>query len=182
MISCRGRVCDEHRRLILGYADFGGRAFFDRHGNRTRVASSTSARLTNRDFETFMSIVEDFAGGNLERFPAGYWEKRANEGTRRRMRFHVQRLANTLELHCYSDADAHLPDIDRRRVLEPDGAGLRNWVRNMTKGRTDQLDECAEGELYALAEGLKAYGRRHGVCWPAEACTRTASNTKGATS
>ncbi len=164
--ACKGWMADEHRRMILGYGEFGGRAFFDRNGNRSKVASTTSKRLTQRDFELFMSIVESCRDRPVEGFSKRYWEERANEGTRRRMRFHVQKLANTLELTCYSDADAHLPDSDRRRALEPHGVGLRGWVRNMTNGRTDDLDDCVEGELYALAEGLKAYGRRHGVRWP----------------
>lgn len=146
------KISDEHRKLILGRFD--GRAFFDRYGNQTESASSTSKQLTNADFEQFMACVEQVAGGKLSRWSQRYWQTKSITGPTDRLRHLARRIVETLTISF---------DAERKRLLEPKGVGLAGWVDRMFADK--RFDELNERELSKLIESLKAYGERHGVIW-----------------
>lgn len=110
--------------------------------------SSTAPRLTNRDFEQFMAIVEGYAGGQVLHYSRGYWADCAADQWRR-MRRLVMAIAAELE---------------QLGLLAPDGKGLAGWIeKRVTRGATDQLDALDYHGLMALILGLKGYARQRGV-------------------
>jgi hypothetical protein len=110
--------------------------------------TSTASKLSNDDFEQFMSIVEAQAGGQVLHFTRGYWHAKAADRWHR-MRFRARRIAESLEA---------------AGALMPDGAGLAGWIRKrVTKGETDQLDALDYHGLLALILSLTAYARQRGV-------------------
>jgi len=114
--------------------------------------SSTSPKLTNADFEQFMAIVEQAAGGKILHFTEGYWVKSAADSLGR-MRHKVRGLAAELE------AAGH---------LAANGIGLAGWIeKRVTRGATNRLEELDYQGLRALILGLKAYGRQRAALVPA---------------
>lgn len=114
--------------------------------------TSTAPKLNNADFEQFMAIVEQAAGGQVLHFTEGYWVKSAADSLAR-MRHKVKELAAALE------AAGH---------LVPNGIGLAGWIsKRVTRGETDQLSELDYQQLRALIVGLEAYTRQRAALVPA---------------
>jgi hypothetical protein len=110
--------------------------------------SSTASKLSNEDFEQFMSVVEDYAGGQVLHFSRGYWRQHAADRYQR-MRTRIESIAGQLEAH---------------GALHADGAGLRGWIeKRVTRGRTNRITELSYHELLALMLSLSAYARSRGV-------------------
>ena len=140
-------LSDEHRRLILRNLP---NALYDAQGQPSPEPSSRSRRLNNADFEQFMSIIERQAGGRLQfaryDWPAGHWQGKADDSLHR-MRSLAERLFAALDA----------ADLLGR-------PGLATWIeKRVSGGRTDRLADLMYEELHKLINGLRAYGRRHGV-------------------
>jgi hypothetical protein len=107
--------------------------------------TSTAPKLNNVDFEQFMAIIEQAAGGQVLHFTEGYWAKSVGDSLCR-MRFKVTALAAELE------AAGH---------LVPNGVGLAGWIeKRVSQGATNRLEELDYQGLRALIVGLKAYARQ----------------------
>ncbi len=116
--------------------------------------SSTSPKLTNSDFENFMAVVEQYAGGKVLHFTPGYWQGQASDALAR-MRHRATSLAELLE------RDGH---------LAPNGAGLAGWIRKrVSQGQADRVEELDYSGLDALIRGLTAFARRAGLDLPGQA-------------
>jgi len=137
----------EHRKLIL--MQYGNRAIVD------GKVTSTSPKLTQSDFDHFMQLCESMSGGKAPGFDRGHFQNsQAND--MKRLRHVTIRIANTLALTDRPDGDG--------RLLEPDNAGLRGWIKErVTRGRTDDIEDLTYAELQVLINGLSAYGRRNGI-------------------
>lgn len=135
------RISEEQRRdLIL-------RNFAHAH-TRGGVITSTAPRLDNHDFEQFMAIVENFAGGQVLHFTPGYWKAQASDH-HKRMRHRAAAIAAELEA---------------AGKLAPGGAGLAGWIeKRVTRGETNRIEELDYHGLLALILGLEAYARQGGV-------------------
>jgi len=124
---------DEHRRLILHQlprAIYKGRA------------TSTSPKLTNEDFEIFMSQVERFAGGQVLSYDRDHWHRQAIDQLSR-TRAKVRELAAP--------------------IVEAGHLNLEGFIRRMTGGDKHELDQLDAVELYKLIEAIKAIARRLGI-------------------
>ncbi len=137
-------IGEEHRRLIL------------MNLNHARLpdgrVTSTAPKLNNADFEQFMAIVEQAAGGQVLHFTKDYWAESAADSLSR-MRHKVKELAAALE------AAGH---------LVPNGIGLAGWIeKRVSQGATDQLSELDYQQLRALIVGLGAYTRQRAALVPA---------------
>lgn len=110
--------------------------------------SSTAPRLTNRDFEQFMAIVEAHAGGRVLHFTAGYWRDHAADQWARMRRRALQVAA----------------ELEAAGKLAPGGAGLAGWIeKRVTRGETNRIEQLDYHGLLALILGLQAYARQSGV-------------------
>jgi hypothetical protein len=148
--ACRdGGIADEHRKLILRQLPH---ALFDRSGGASKAPSSTSAKLTNSDFERFMATVEDYCGGQVKipgrgrvyLYVRGHWSVRSSDPSRR-LRHKAGELVRRLE------ADGR---------LEPRGVGVRGWIRKYISPDASGIDDLVCDQLHALIHGLTAYCRR----------------------
>ena len=154
-MACRehaGDRANEVRHLVLGGSEFNGRAFFDRNGQPSDEASSTSKKLTNRDFETFMAAIEAFNGGSILGNPEGHWERKAEIGDDLRYRYKIHAIARLME---------RTLNVVAEPVLEP--GWLEGFVERMTSGATRSLEECDAADLVDILEGIKKWARRKGV-------------------
>jgi hypothetical protein len=133
-------VSEEQRRdLIL-------RTF--EHAHHRGDVTSTSPKLTNRDFCHFMAIVEGYAGGRVLHFTEHYWRDAAADDLRA-MRFHALKIAAALE---------------RDGLLAAGGVGLAGWIaKRVTAGATDRIEQLDFHGLLALILGLEGYARQRGV-------------------
>jgi len=114
--------------------------------------TSTAPKLTNADFEQFMAIVEQSAGGQILHFTKDYWQTGAADSLGR-MRHKVKALATELE------GAGH---------LAANGVGLAGWIsKRVTRGETDRLEELDYQGLRALILGLGAYIRQRAALVPA---------------
>lgn len=141
VMACRAaRISDEQRvDLILRN--------FERAHYKGKI-TSTSTKLTHQDFEAFMAIVENFAGGTILHYTPGYWKMHAADRLRL-MRARAIRVAAMLE-QCGK--------------LNPNGAGLAGWIRTrVSGGETDRVDELDYQGLLTLITGLEAYARQNAV-------------------
>jgi hypothetical protein len=140
---------DDTRKLVLRQLD--GRAVVN------GKPSSRSPRLTNADFEMYCSVAERSMGGQIvirradgsiyRQFPPGHFAGKVNDHLAR-MRRYVLAIAAGLE------------DVG---LLNPDGAGLRGWIRaRISDGQTDDIEQLDWPQLRALIDSLKAHARRHG--------------------
>lgn len=110
--------------------------------------TSTSPKLTNRDYEQFMAIVENYAGGKILHFTRGYWAQCAAD-QHARLRFRVRGIVNALVA---------------AGLFTPDGESLRGWILNrVSKGETDCAEALDYHGLMALILGLEAFAARNGV-------------------
>lgn len=113
--------------------------------------TSTAPRLTNRDFEQFMAVVEGFAGGQVLHFTRGYWQRHAADQWAR-MRHRAAAIAGELEA---------------AGRLAPGGTGLAGWIeKRVTHGQTNRIEQLDYHGLLALILGLTAYARQNGVELP----------------
>ena len=142
----------------------GGRA---EHPRGSGTMTSTSPRLTQRDFEDAMAIAETHSGGQLKikgpggrPYRFGHWHARQADGATRSRRELARRIANTLMLTDRADCSG--------RVLDEGGNLLRGTIRQATGGRVDDIDLLTLAEAGKVIDGLKAEGKRHGVKWPRE--------------
>lgn len=90
IMACRDAgIGDEHRRLLL--RQLGAAAIVDGE------ATSTSPRLTDADFDKFMSCVESCApGGRVLDFQAGHWAGRFAQGGYSRAMHQALRMQRSL--------------------------------------------------------------------------------------
>jgi hypothetical protein len=110
--------------------------------------SSTAPNLSNRDYEQFMAIVENYAGGQVLHFTRGYWSKCAAD-QHARLRFRVRNINDSLVA---------------AGLFTPDGESLRGWIsKRVTKGMTDRAEELDYHGLMALTLGLEAFASRNRV-------------------
>ncbi|MEZ6193966.1 MAG: hypothetical protein R3C45_22195, partial [Phycisphaerales bacterium] len=79
---------DDHRKLVLRQFR---RAMYDADGLACDQPSSRSKRLTNRDFEQFMAIIERSAGGKLKGYSVTYWQRMADD-VLQRMRYRARAI------------------------------------------------------------------------------------------
>lgn len=140
--ACKAaRVSDEQRRDVIL-----------RHFAHAKMPdgsiSSTAPKLSNDDYEQFMSIVEAHAGGQVLHFERDYWQRKAQDRYGR-MRRRVYMIAQELEKH---------------GLLHPNGAGLSGWIsKRVTRGQCDRVEELDYHGLLALILSLTAYARQRGV-------------------
>lgn len=122
--------------------------------------TSTSPRLGQSEFEQFMAIVERHAGGQIKlrnkrgeiekTWPLHHWQRRAEVGDTRRLRWLALKIDRELQQSLANWAK--------------DGEGLRGWIESrVTHGRTDDLEQLTYQELRDLINGLRAYARRNRV-------------------
>lgn len=110
--------------------------------------TSTAPKLNAKDFEAFMSIVENFAGGQVLHFTRDYWRAAADDSLKR-LRFRALRVARELEL---------------AGKLEANGVGLAGWIeKRVTSGATNRIEALDYNGLMALILGLENYARRNAV-------------------
>lgn len=121
---------------------------FDNARGRDGKISSTAPKLTSRDFEQFMAIVERHAGGKLLDFTAGYWQGCAEDGLSR-MRSRAEKLVEVLEA---------------AGCLAAGGVGLAGWISKcVSGGETDRLEDLDYHGLLALTLGLQSWAKQHAV-------------------
>jgi len=111
--------------------------------------SSTSPRLNNADFERFMAIVEDRAGGRILHFTPGYWQDKAGSRSavaNERMGAKIRAL--------YRDYQAQDSGGGRYR--------LDGLVWRFSGGRTSKVEELKPKEAWNLIEMLKALVAKRG--------------------
>jgi len=141
--ACKAAGISEDQRVDLILRNFP-------HAHHGGDITSTSPQLTNQDFAAFMAIVENFAGGKVLHFTAGYWKKASGDELQR-MRFRVSRIAAALEA---------------AGKLAPCGAGLAGWIaRRISNGATDRVDQLDFPALQALIIQLESYARQNAVAW-----------------
>lgn len=118
------------------------------HAHHQGQITSTAPKLKDGDFEAFMAIVEQFAGGQILHFSPGYWQSCAADGLSR-MRGKVAKIAAALEA---------------AGKLAAEGVGLAGWINKRVSGGTSsRVDELDYHGLLALILGLEAYARQNSV-------------------
>jgi len=132
-------IHDEHRLLLLRQLP---------HSVHHGRVTSTSPALTNADFEQFMARVEHIAGGKVLHFSQGYWQDKAGDETQR-MR------------HAAQDMERALREAG---LLGP--GGIASWIDRATGGRTENLAAMTFREMHNLINGMREFGRRHGLFLP----------------
>lgn len=136
--ACRAAGINEEQRVDVILRNF-------HNAYSAGCVTSTSPRLTNHDFESFMSIVERTAGGKVLHFTEGFWDRAASDSLKR-MRFKVRAIAAALE---------------KSGKLAPNGVGLAGWIeKRVTGGVPSRLEDLEYHGLMALIIGLQAYGRQ----------------------
>jgi hypothetical protein len=112
------------------------------HAHFKGQITSTSPKLNNHDFESFMSVIEHFAGGQVLHFTKGYWNAKAGDYLAR-MRNRTLTIAGKLEA---------------AGKLIPGGVGLKGWIeKRVTGGVTDKIECLDLHQLRALILGLESY-------------------------
>jgi hypothetical protein len=136
--ACREAGISEEQRVDMILRNFTNA----HHGGDI---TSTSPKLSNTDYEAFMAIVENYAGGKVLHFTEGYWRKHAGDGLGR-MRCKALALAAELERH---------------GKLLPDGVGLCGWInKRVSGGQFNRVEELDYHGLLALILGLQSYARQ----------------------
>jgi hypothetical protein len=139
--ACRFAGISEEQRIDMILRNF-------QNAHYGGAISSTSPRLTNDDFEAFMSIVEKQAGGKVMHFTERFWQIAASDRLKR-MRFKVMTIAAELE---------------KAGKLAPGGDGLAGWInKRVSGGLFNSVDELEYHGLLALILGLQAYARQGGI-------------------
>jgi hypothetical protein len=139
--ACRAAGIGEEQRTDLILRNF-------EHARHKGDITSTSPKLTNRDFCQFMAIVETYAGGKVLHFTNGYWRQSAADDLAS-MRRHALKLAAACE---------------EKGLLAANGVGLAGWIeKRVSGGATDRVEELDFTGLLALIVGLVAYARQRGV-------------------
>jgi hypothetical protein len=139
--ACREADISEEQRTDMILRNF-------KHAEYGGDITSTSPRLTNQDFAEFMVIVENFAGGKVLHFTAGYWKQQSIDSLSR-MKFKAHRL------------EAALVAAEK---LQPHGIGLSGWIeKRVSGGATRNIDELEYHGMLALILGLEAYARQNAV-------------------
>lgn len=121
----------------------------------SKEPSSTSEMLTQRDFERFMAIVEDRAGGHLRGFTSGYWQEKAGL----RSQVASERMAAKIRA-LYADYQAQPPEVDGGRYR------LDGLVYRMSGQTTSAPEEMTPKDAWNLIEMLKALIARRGEPQP----------------
>lgn len=110
--------------------------------------SSTAPKLDNQDFEQFMALVENYAGGQILHFTRGYWRTHADDRNAR-LRHRATTIAAAME---------------SAGIFPAGGAGLAGWIaKRVTDGATDKLAELDYHGLMALILGMTAFARQRQV-------------------
>lgn len=116
--------------------------------------TSTAGALDNKDFERFMALVEDRAGGKVLHFTSSYWgDKAASRST------------------SASERQAHKINLLYREYSSQDAGGLTGHgiygltglVRRMSAQRTGRIEELTPSEAHNLIELLGALIKRRGL-------------------
>lgn len=158
--ACKAIGREEMREVIL--RQIGGRA---EHPRGSGSITSTSPRLTQRDYEQTMSLIEDYSGGQIQTrtkdrkhvYAFGHWGRRApGGGLTRRLSLIEQLVAVLRGTPAKGGAGP---------ALDADGNLLQGLIHRATRGRADRLDQLDEGTAGKVIDGLKDLGKRHGVKW-----------------
>jgi|GEM_PF-1811393 len=143
-------VDNDARKLILRQFR---NAFFNVQGMPVSDPTSTSSKLENKDFERFMAILEDRAGGRILHFTPNYFQEKAgtrSDSVNERMAWKIRELYRTYE-------------SQKAGGLEGHGIyGLDGLVSRFSSHRTRELDELTPKEAWNLIEMLKALVDRRG--------------------
>lgn len=148
--ACKAAGLDESsRRLILMQFPH---ARITRDGRAAAEPTSTSPLLNNSDFEQFMAIVEEEAGGQVvlpaKAYEPGHFARKADDDLAR-----MRGLVHRIDAALLTDR----PDIWHAQ-------SLAGWIaKRVTRDRTDQLAELTYQELHALINGLRNFARNSGL-------------------
>lgn len=133
MAARAAKLSDEHRRLILQQLP---RAI---HGGRP---TSTSPRLSNGDFEIYMSQIEHFAGGQILGYDRNHWHRMVTSQLDR-TRHRIREMAEP--------------------IVEAGHLNMEGFIRRMTGGDKNELEQLDAAEIYKVIEGIKGIAKRLGV-------------------
>jgi hypothetical protein len=143
-------VDNDARKLILRQFR---NAFFNVQGMPVSDPTSTSSKLENKDFERFMAILEDRAGGRVLNFSPNYWQEKAgsrSDNVNERMAWKARELYRTYESQQAGGLHGH-------------GIyGLDGLVSRFSAHRTRVLEELTPKEAWNLVEMLKDLVSRRG--------------------
>lgn len=137
---------DARRRLVLRQLP---RAMYCA-GGRSTEPSSRSPRLTQADFEIYMSICERTAGGTLEGYATGHWAARS-DGEWRRMHRLIEQLG------------ADLAALGAPGWAINQATALEGWIKARVNPDKTTVQELDYSELHALINGLRAVKKRMDV-------------------
>lgn len=155
--ACRQAGLDDAARMMLLRQI--RNAMFTSAGVPANDPSSTSSKLTNADFERFMAIVEDRAGGRVLNFSQNYWQEKAgsrSDNVNERMAWKIKELYRVYESQQAGGLEGH-------------GIyGLEGLVSRFSSHRTRELDELTPKEAWNLIEMLKIVVSRRGEPAPPE--------------
>jgi hypothetical protein len=154
-MACRDAgIDDAARKLLLRQLP---NAMFNAGGVPVGDPSSTSPRLSQADFERFMAVIEDRAGGKLLNYSAHYWQDKAGSRStvaNERMTTKIMSLYREYESQECGGLDGH-------------GIyGLDGLVRRFSNQRTAVIEELQPKEAWNLIEMLKAVIARRGSSKP----------------
>lgn len=151
--ACKAIGREEMREVIL--RQLGGRA---EHPQGSDRITSTSPRLTQRDYEQTMLLIEQYSGGQIQTktkdgqhvYSFGHWQRGVDFGTWKRMRHRAQELAD--------DVAASIGPAYAVGVIN---AALGLDGRKALASDTD-LDNCDERQLAKAIDALTAIALRDG--------------------
>lgn len=157
MACTEAGIDDAERKFILRQFR---RAMFDRDGNAATEPSSTSPKLTNADFERFMAIVEDRAGGKVLHFTAGYWQGKSASRSTHASERQAHRIHELYDQFARQTAGG----------LRGHGTyGLDGLIRRVSNGRTHVPEKLTPREGHNMIEMLSDLIRRRGPASPPSA-------------
>lgn len=146
--ACKGaNIDDAQRELIL--RQLGGRAIVN-----GRV-TSTSAKLTNAEFNQFMATVEVYSGGQVKirdrsnkyRYRFGHWQLQQQDNNRLQLIYIARRIIGSLTAE---------------QVPERIGGVIAKATRNRIED-VDDLDDLDEAEAHNVVNALRAVAQRHNI-------------------
>lgn len=146
-ISARSAGLDDAGRyLILRQLS---NSKFDALGKATDQPSSKSKRLSQADFEIYMSICEAQAGGQLKGWPMAHWHKKAQDEFAR-MRRYAGEIGHQLHIHGVQGWNDPL-------------MALPGWIKARVNPNKDDINILDWDEMHALINGLRAVALRRKI-------------------
>lgn len=124
-IACKQAGIDENQRHLILY-QLGGRAIVN------GCATSTSPRLRHADFEKFLAIIEDYAGGQIGRYDEHHFQDKFANGPYGRLLYRARKLSYQLQ-------DAGDPPM--KYVAQAVGRDFENTLHNLDQ---DELNKAID--------------------------------------